>query len=527
MAPLNSEMERIYPVTFRLLAGTLPGGPAPASPMDLPEYLAGSADQLKDRAYLADLSRIEQTAYRLRHDDAGPLEISDTLLLNPALDLIPVFWSGLPELVRGADVSPRPSQAHVLVWKLPESGRVRIEEASGHDLLALKVAAEHLDTRMAAAEANVSVGVVDDIVQAAVQKGLLLAPASKIIRPPDFAGAKKAGLPEFVTASVFTLQWHITQVCDLRCKHCYDRSDRNAMGMEAAVAVLDDLYSFCRSRHVCGQVSFTGGNPFLYPHFDAVYRQAADRGFMTAILGNPVSRDRLERISTVRKPEFFQVSLEGLPDHNDEIRGKGHFDRVMAFLDVLRSFGIYSMVMLTLTDANIDQVLPLAERLKGRTDLFTFNRLTQVGEGRMLKPAPKARFEHFLEDCLNAAEKTAIVDLKDNFFNILLERREKALFGGCTGFGCGAAFNFAALLPDGEVHACRKFPSPIGDIRRQHLAEIYEGKAARRYRSGSAACADCRLRPVCGGCMAVTYGSGLDPFKDKDPYCFLSNRETD
>ena len=31
-------------------------------------------------------------------------------------------------------------------------------------------------------------------------------------------------------------------------------------------------------------------------------------------------------------------------------------------------------------------------------------------------------------------------------------------FGGCTGFGCGAAFNFMAVLPDGEVHACRKVP---------------------------------------------------------------------
>jgi selenobiotic family peptide radical SAM maturase len=193
----------------------------------------------------------------------------------------------------------------------------------------------------------------------------------------------------------------------------------------------------------------------------------------------------------------------------------------MAFLELLRSLGIYSMVMLTLTEANIDQVLPLAERLKGRTDLFTFNRLSQVGEGKTLKAVPKAGFARFLADCLNAAEQTAAVDLKDSLFNILLERGGKPLFGGCTGFGCGAAFNFAALLPDGEVHACRKFPSPIGDIRRQRLEEIYDGETARRYRAGSAACRACRLRPVCGGCMAVIYGSGLDPFRDKDPYCFL------
>jgi len=527
MGSLKPKMESIYPVTSRLLAGILCGDAGPSSSMDLPQYLADRADRLKGHAYLVDLARIERAAYRLQHDAADPPVQVDALQINPALELFPTPWRGLPDLLKNAFREPMRGECQVLVWKSPQSGAVRIEEADRHDLLALKMAAEDIDPRQAAAEGKVPVGVVDDILHAAVQKGLLLAPASKIVRSAEFAVAEKKHGSEFMTSLVFTLQWHLTQACDLHCKHCYDRSDRNTMGLEAAVGVLDDLYSFCRSRHVHGQVSFTGGNPFLYPHFDSVYRQAVDRGFMTAILGNPVSRDRLERISAVRKPEFFQVSLEGLPDHNDDIRGKGHFDRVMRFLDLLRSLRIYSMVMLTLTEANIEQVLPLAERLKGRTDLFTFNRLAQVGEAKVLKPATTERFARFLEDCLDAAADTAAIDLKDSLFNILLERREKPLFGGCTGFGCGAAFNFAALLPDGEVHACRKFPSPIGDIRRKSLQEIFDGEAARQYRRGSLACADCRLRPVCGGCMAVTYGSGLDPFKDKDPYCFLSIHKTD
>lgn len=52
--------------------------------------------------------------------------------------------------------------------------------------------------------------------------------------------------------------------------------------------------------------------------------------------------------------------------------------------------------------------------------------------------------------------------LKDNLFNLVLAEGGEAPFGGCTGNGCGAAFNFVTLLSDGEVHACRKFPSPLG-----------------------------------------------------------------
>jgi radical SAM protein with 4Fe4S-binding SPASM domain len=95
------------------------------------------------------------------------------------------------------------------------------------------------------------------------------------------------------------------------------------------------------------------------------------------------------------------------------------------------------------------------------------------------------------------------------------------LFGGCAGFGCGAAFNFLALLPDGEVHACRKFPSRIGNLAASTLHDIYEGEAARRYRRGSAACRECPIRPVCGGCLAVTHGFGRNIFVERDPYCFI------
>jgi selenobiotic family peptide radical SAM maturase len=252
-----------------------------------------------------------------------------------------------------------------------------------------------------------------------------------------------------------------------------------------------------------------------------VYRAASAHGFGLAILGNPVAREKIEEILTIEKPSFFQVSLEGLEEYNDVIRGEGHFKRTIEFLAVLRDLGIYSMVMLTLTSGNIDQVIPLAERLRGLTDLFTFNRLSTVGEGSNLMLPRRDEYVHFLEKYLDAAEANPIIGLKDNLINIMLHERHVPLFGGCAGHGCSAAFNFLALLPDGEVHACRKFPSPIGNVHRQSLLDIYDSEEARRYRAGCEACASCAIRPVCGGCLASTYSHGLEIFKDRDPFCFI------
>jgi selenobiotic family peptide radical SAM maturase len=210
-----------------------------------------------------------------------------------------------------------------------------------------------------------------------------------------------------------------------------------------------------------------------------------------------------------------------LQEHNDLIRGQGSFASVLSFLDLLREKQVYSMVMLTLTRANLDQVLPLAEILRDRVDLFTFNRLAMVGEGANLETPGSIEYEAFIGKYLQARKHNPAMALKDNLINIKLEQDKQGLFGGCTGYGCGAAFNFVSLLPDGQVHACRKFPSPIGDINHQSLAEIYFSAVAGAYRNGCRECAECRLRAICGGCLAVAYGCGLDPLKKKDPGCFL------
>ena len=352
--------------------------------------------------------------------------------------------------------------------------------------------------------------------------GIIFLPASRIQRNPGRTGGSPYAVKPFLTASAFTLQWHITQACDLRCRHCYDRTDRPAPTLAQAVKILDDLEEFCRKKRVKGQVSFSGGNPLLHPDFLGIYRAAAERGFTLAVLGNPVPRGQIEDLIAIQPPDFFQVSLEGLPEYNDFIRGTGHFDRTMAFLDLLGDLGIYSMVMLTLTQDNIREVFPLGERLRGRADVLHFNRLAKVGGGAALELPGKEAYRALLDAYLDASRENPLLGLKDNLLNIPMLRGGLAPFGGCTGFGCGAAFNFLALLSDGEVHACRKFPSPLGNVFLQRLEEIYDSELAQRYRSGCVECRSCWFAPVCGGCLACAYSHGFDVFVRKDPYCFLS-----
>jgi uncharacterized radical SAM superfamily Fe-S cluster-containing enzyme len=122
---------------------------------------------------------------------------------------------------------------------------------------------------------------VIDMVYNGIANGILLSPP--FIRRETSGTPFSSLLTRYLSTDVFTLQWHITQACDLHCKHCYDRSDRHGPELDQAVKILDDLRSFTKAMNVSGAVSFTGGNPFLHPDFPANMMTRSPRSTPRAI----------------------------------------------------------------------------------------------------------------------------------------------------------------------------------------------------------------------------------------------------
>ena len=536
--PSQFHWDQVFPICRKQLkakqwekiVNRLPQAPSLRSLLD---YLA--QENLGDEnpeemlpGFLSDLAQVEWALFSLRQSKQDLPSKTEKLTLNPTLKMIEVDWTHIPGLVderqNSPSGTPQPGEDIVLAWRLPSKDNIQVRSATAEDLLVLKMVAEGIDAHTVADAGGLPLGAVDAALERAVDKGMILAPPSRIHRDTARYAVEEGEESPFVSASVFTLQWHITQACDLHCKHCYDRSSRSTVSLEQGIHILDDLRTFCRERHVRGQVSFTGGNPLLHPQFTELYRSAVDRGLAVAVLGNPTTKETMENLLAIERPVFFQVSLEGLEKYNDMIRGAGHFQNVMTFLGVLKDLGVPSKVMLTLTKGNLDQVLPLAERLRDLTTDFTFNRLSMVGEGANLELPDKEDYAAFLEAYMEASRQNPIMGWKDNLINIVCHQQGLKPFGGCTGYGCGAAFNFLAVLSDGEVHACRKFPSPIGNVYDQGIADIYASPLADRYRRGPQSCNTCSLRLVCRGCLAIAYSHGMDVFEEHDPFCFLPEK---
>ena len=528
-AGIESESQDMFPVCRSLMGSKTWGritentGSLGRTPEIVAKTLQDMSETMLFPEYLPEVARVECMRWQARESaDLIPSE-PDHYILNPTLDLIQTQWKVsqlFNDVPSRSPVVPVEGEEWVITWYDPEKGEAFVRQATEEELFVIKILAEDITIDSAADISNLRPGKVYQAVHACVDKGLVIGPPSSIRRTSSFAATTPPA--DLESPKQFVLQWHITHACDLHCKHCYDRSKRSPLTAEQGIKVLDDLSEFCRSKNVRGVVCFSGGNPFMYPHFEYLYSAAVEHGFATSILGNPVSRKEISRINDIHPPAYYQVSLEGLPEHNDSIRGTGNFAGVIEFLGVLRDLNISSAVMLTLTSENIDQVLPLAYRLRGHTDHFTFNRLAPVGEGANLLLPDAEKYRAFADEYVNQLGDNPLLACKDNLLNVARYEQDMSLFDGCTGFGCGAAFNFLALLPDGEVHACRKFPSPLGNVFEKTLQEIYDCDRATRYREGSQACTDCAMKYRCGGCMAVVHGTGGDVFENRDPMCCVA-----
>ena len=240
-------------------------------PERLPDELALQMGDLGLPDFLPELARLEWAVYTVKNGDIEiPREV-DRLDMNPTVQLLQLAWKNLCSVLNSggesAPPNPEPGEEFVLVWLEPKTRQVKTQPASDEDLLVLKMVVEEIDPQKAAAVGGLPVGAVDGAIHRAVLKGILLQPPSRIRRDPASFPVGENTAEKFLSSPFFTIQWHITQVCDLHCKHCYDRSDRSPLTLDDAFAILDDLRTFCQSRNVRGAGLFYWGQPASLPAF--------------------------------------------------------------------------------------------------------------------------------------------------------------------------------------------------------------------------------------------------------------------
>jgi radical SAM protein with 4Fe4S-binding SPASM domain len=329
------------------------------------------------------------------------------------------------------------------------------------------------------------------------------------------------------------LQWHITERCGARCRHCYQNGQAQAeLPLAQLLSILDqykallDQWRGLSRQHIGGHITITGGDPFMREDFFQLLENLAGhrKWFTFAVLTNGLAIDgptarSLESLS----PQFVQLSLEGGRSVHDHLRGEGSFDRTTAAIAQLVLAGIPTLIAFTAHKGNFREFSKVAAigRKLGVTRIWA-DRLVPLGRGgamasRMLNP--RETWELFVRMDKERAETNGKT-------RIAMHRALQFMVAGGEPYRCTAGDTLLTILSNGDLVPCRRMPIVAGNVLHTAMADLYFGadlfRQLRDRTHFNAECAMCRHASTCrGGLRCLAHAVYGDPFK-ADPGCWVA-----
>ena len=347
--------------------------------------------------------------------------------------------------------------------------------------------------------------------------------------------------------------WNVTQRCNLRCVHCYSRSEdksyENELSTDEGLTLIDDLASFGSP-----VILFSGGEPLIRPDILTLIRHATKSGLRAVLSTNGTLID--ERMSLALKDiglSYVGISLDGLEKVHDSFRGvKGTFEKVLRAIYHCKSAGLKVGLRFTINKRNfqeVDGIFDLVEEQK--IPRICFYHLVYAGRGADLMnedldhDQTRKVVDLIMDRTLDLHKKGLAVETLtvDNhadgpyiYLRLLQENPERAQQviellkmneGNNSGRGIGC------VSWDGAVHADQFWRHlSFGNVRNRTFSEIWTDpndeflqKLKNKKKFVTGRCASCQWLDVCGGNFRVRAEAAYGDIWAPDPACYLTDRE--
>ena len=339
------------------------------------------------------------------------------------------------------------------------------------------------------------------------------------------------------------VQWCVTGLCNLKCKHCYMESPSGRYGMLPFKDITRLINQFERAN--VAHVILTGGEPFTRNDILDIVSLLSQKGIcLSQIYSNGIliTSEHLAAINSLGFSPTFQISFDGVGTH-DYMRGTiGTEKAVIDSIQKIKSHG-YTVIIATSIDkincTSLMDTYKLMERIgvthwrvsipqKTGNWRETRTALSLDEASNMLKPL----LEHWLRNGRPFDIQLA------GFFNSAQIQQQQTSSRNLNGmphfsrnsFDCDSCRRLPNLLPDGTLVPCpgyvdstiqNNMPNLLHEDlslvwTKSSLREIIDTKKKDLF-AHNPECSSCDLFSVCGmGCRAFALAETGD-IQAKDP----------
>ncbi len=331
------------------------------------------------------------------------------------------------------------------------------------------------------------------------------------------------------------LQWHVTERCNLRCSHCYQKSyNKPELTLEQQLEVIEQfkeaqsLMNKKAGRRIPGHITVTGGEPFVRKDFfdllDAFAENKEYFSFSILTNGTYIDRKMAKRLREYH-PTYVQVSMEGSKEIHESIRGEGTYDLAVNALKYLHREKIRTIASFTAHKQNYHEFPNVVKACKKiGVDRVWSDRLIPSGSGEemseyMLSPNETQEFFEMMK-----REKQWAYWSPFCHTEVAMHRALQFLEGG-RDYVCQAGKSLVTIDVNGDVYPCRRMPIKVGNVLEDKLVDIYyQNPTLKDLRDVSKCASDCQscehFKRCQGGLRCLSYAVKGSPF-EKDPGCWL------
>ena len=327
--------------------------------------------------------------------------------------------------------------------------------------------------------------------------------------------------------------WEVTLKCNMRCTHCGSAAGKareNELTVDEGLKIADDLLDLG-----CRQISFIGGEVFLYKGWENIAQKLSEGGAVVNIITNGflLGDDQIKQIKHAQLTNVG-ISVDGMEENHNKIRNvKTAFNRVLKGFERLRKEDIPIGVVTSLLDFNIYDLEPMYNLfVDNNVVVWQIQIATPMGsmaeqKGFVLDPVKVPLITKFIRD-KNLKEEIRIYAGDDIGYydehEPYLRKRPGTI---SLWLGCQAGLRVVGIDSVGNVKGCESIYTDEfieGNLREESLEEIWcrEGNFAynREFDVSmlTGACAGCDKGELCrGGCRGSCYFTTGSLYEN--PYC--------
>ncbi len=341
---------------------------------------------------------------------------------------------------------------------------------------------------------------------------------SGFLAPPDVAQRTVRRPRHALPVRIKSFFFHLTDVCNIACRHCYLASGPFRPAAEAELSkerifeLIDELVELGGRK-----ITFTGGEPLARRDCLEILLYAGERVKLTLLTNAMLIDEPLAR-GLAELPISVQVSLDGsTAEVHDAIRGPGSFERTMRGIAHLKAAGLApkTSISASVLRGNLHDLLhliPLAERFELRE--LRFMPLHQLGRAQNdwtnIAPTQDEALAFYRKLYFEGYANHSTIHINTGFSGLVFPTARNDAGQSWCPIG-----QVVALKPGGDAYACALMMDEedyLGNVRDRGLRELQEShaleKAAEdvaRRRDLIPKCRACNWRHFCqGSCTGLT-----------------------